>query len=123
MLLRLDIVPFLILLSLNCVPEPQPDEAAAAADADDVTPRWTVDPEIIDMQALVETPDLVGTVIDCLTPDVIGGDDTTTITYHAGMGGDDDQKPLIITIETRAHEDVDLCVRQVLLKLGGEVLP
>ncbi|MBL9102179.1 MAG: hypothetical protein JNL82_14540 [Myxococcales bacterium] len=90
--------------------------------ADDLEPRWSVDPPVIDMEAVADTPQPAVDVVECLWPDIIGGDDTTTIKYSAGPGGDDDQKLLTITIQTRAHEDCDGCVRHLLLKLGGEVI-
>lgn len=118
MLLRLAIVPFLILLSLNCVPEPQPDEAAD--DADDVTPRWTVDPISVDITAEAPTPLVGAQLLQCFISD----EHPATIDYHAGDIGDDDRKPITLVITSRGHEDRDGCFRELLLgKLGGEVLP
>ncbi len=92
-------------------------DGSGAADIDER--YW--EPWEIQIEADVKSPVAAKSLLDCF----LSAPHEATLHYHDGeLEYPDDTKSIVLTLETRAHEDVGVCLRELLLqKFKGEVLP
>lgn len=106
--------------SLACDP---PESSVEHVSADDINPRYWP-PLTIQIDAELDSPAPLGQLFNCFVGPVADNEKPATVEYEDGFTVyEDDTQSVVFVITTRAHEDATRCVREGLLKLGGEVKP